>query len=634
MKNIAVICSGISVAVLRENFEGIRDCAKMNNCNIFVVTCDDASGGQTNYGNTMIYEGIDFSVFDGAIIMDNSILDENQMERVHNVIQAAGIPWVTVEGKNSDAYNICIDNRGAMYEMMLHMINHHGYRKICFVTGPLNNPEARDRLDAYKECMDKANLPYSDNWIYEGSFMPQSGREAAEYFIMRLGIIPDAIVCSNDLEAQGVHQYLTEHGIRVPGQVAVTGFDDVEQARYYDPRLTTVSRESYKTGYTACAKLIEGPAEEGPGAVKIIRTKVVVRESCGCTCEEEIDNTMFRKLHFDLVQKQEYNQVESRRVAIDMTTVESISDINNILLTNIRRTGCTEFYVCLSNDWEGVRTEDGLSVEFDLPELKEASSQKGFGSGMFLMFGYSKRAQMNSNNRFMINDLIDEINNRKIGRACYVVMPLYFKNSLFGYCIIANGDGSLDSDFYSSWVLNISNGLENIRKQNLMRAMIRKLDSLWVYDNLTGLYNRSGFGKYGETIWNDCINNGDTAALLFIDLDGLKRVNDCYGHESGDKYIKAIAGILKRLKRHGEAIMRFGGDEFVVLSRNLDENETLEYCNNIYREVENYNKLQNLPCKVSVSIGYSISNPKEGSRLEDAIEEADERMYQAKKRKR
>ncbi len=634
MKNIAVVCSGISVAVLRENFDGIRDCAKVNNCNVFVVSCDNISADQSDTEGTMIYDGLDFTVFDGAIIMDNSFLDEEQMRRIHGVIARSGIPSVTVDGSNNSSYNIRIDNYNAMYEMMLHLIEYHGYQKICFVTGPLNNPEARDRLRAYVESMERAGLPYDENRVYNGTFLPQSGKDAAEYFLAKLGELPEAIACSNDLMAIGVHQYLNEHGIRVPEQVAVTGFDDVEQAKYYEPRLSTVSRENYKIGYTACAKLLDETASVEPGNTKIIRSKVIARESCGCACEDVIDNALFRKLHFDVVQKQEYYQVESRRLATDMTTVENLEDIKRILLPNIQRAGCSEFYLCLSNEWERTYAEDGVSTKYDIPELSGNSAEKGYGSDMFLLLGYSKRAQMNNGNKFKLGDLIDEINNRSIGRACFVVMPLKFKDRSFGYCIIANSDGALDSDFYSSWAMNISNALENIRKQNLMRAMIRRLDSLWVYDNLTGLYNRSGFGKYGEPIWNECIKNGTMATLLFIDLDGLKKVNDCYGHECGDKFIKAIASILKRQKKHGEAIMRFGGDEFVILAQGLNDENVKDYCTNIHQEVENYNKLHNLPCRVSVSIGYSISVPKEGSKLEEAIEIADERMYKIKKEKK
>lgn len=632
-QNIAVLCSGISAAVLRENFKGIKECAVAHDCNVFVITCDNNSISLFGYGESDIYNAVDFSVFDGAIIMNNSFLDEKQMRRMEEILLQFSIPAVTVEGSHPKMFNFMIDNKRAMYGMMQHLIEDHHFRRICFVTGPFSNLEARDRLAAYEEAMREYGLAYEKEWIFEGTFYSHSGREAAEYFLNELPELPEAIVCSNDLEALGVQSFLDEQGIRVPDQVAVTGFDNIRQAKYYEPRLTTVSRENYRAGYAACAKLIEGITENEIGTAKTLETKLVLRESCGCQSNDVIDNSSFRKMHFDETQKNENYQTETSRLAVEMTTVENTDDIGTVLLPYLKRADCEEFYLCISNEWEGIHTENGLSKKYDMPEIKEDYIRIGYGTGTFLLMGYSKREQISAGNDFQLTDLVRSMRERQAGSRCYVIMPLHFKNRSFGYCIIASNEETLDSDLYYSWLINISNGLENIRKQNVMRAMINKLDSLWIYDSLTGLYNRSGFAKYAAQIWKECIRNGDTAGLFFIDLDGLKTVNDLYGHEAGDRFIKAVSEILTKNKRHGEAIMRFGGDEFVILTHSLDEKGTKEYCESLYREVDEYNRRHHLPYKMSISIGYHISRPVEGTDLETAIEAADANMYQVKREK-
>lgn len=157
---------------------------------------------------------------------------------------------------------------------------------------------------------------------------------------------------------------------------------------------------------------------------------------------------------------------------------------------------------------------------------------------------------------------------------------------------------------------------------------------MWIYDNLTGLYNRSGFDKYGAFVWQECIENNQSALILFADLDGLKEVNDNFGHDAGDRFIKAVAAVLKRFKKHGEIIMRYGGDEFVLLAPNIDEEEAEAYKNRLIFEFETYNMTHSLPYKVDASIGIQVVKPTCSSELETTIEEADAKMYDEKRLKR
>ncbi len=173
-----------------------------------------------------------------------------------------------------------------------------------------------------------------------------------------------------------------------------------------------------------------------------------------------------------------------------------------------------------------------------------------------------------------------------------------------------------------------------IRKQSLMRTMIEKLDSVWCYDTLTGVYNRSGFRKYGGKVWDDTLQRTQDVLILFMDLDGLKMINDTYGHEEGDSLIKNFADILIGVKRHGEAIMRYGGDEFVIISPYATESEAEGYVKNIERAMREFNEQHDLRYQLDASIGYHILYPENGVDIETAIEIADRQMYENKKLKK
>ena len=182
--------------------------------------------------------------------------------------------------------------------------------------------------------------------------------------------------------------------------------------------------------------------------------------------------------------------------------------------------------------------------------------------------------------------------------------------------------------------MDIGNTIETIRKQMMMRAMIKRLDSIWSYDPLTNIYNRSGFVKYGGRVWAEGVNRKQQVMILFMDLDGLKAVNDTYGHEEGDSFIKNFAQILVKLKRHGEAIMRYGGDEFVLISPNASIEYAEHYIAEINHEMQIYNENSNCPYLLDASMGYYVFSPDENSNMNEAIEIADNRMYENKKKKK
>jgi DNA-binding LacI/PurR family transcriptional regulator len=117
-----------------------------------------------------------------------------------------------------------------------------------------------------------------------GIFSIASGEQAADELLARYGAaMPDAVVCANDQMAIGVLRTLTAAGVRVPGEVAVTGFDDLYPARLVDPPLTTVRQPMRMLGERACARLLDRIAYPSLSpAVELLPTELVLRSSCGC----------------------------------------------------------------------------------------------------------------------------------------------------------------------------------------------------------------------------------------------------------------------------------------------------------------------------------------------------------------
>lgn len=171
-----------------------------------------------------------------------------------------------------------IDNAVGAAAMIDHLVA-GGSRRIAHVTGPAGNVDAGERRDGALAAATRAGVPLD---IVEGDFSEASGAAAADR-IMRDGAPVDAIFAANDMMAIGVLMALKRHGIAVPGQVAVAGFDDVPLARLITPALTTVSIEIAALGARAVQRLVARIDDDTEPATEAFMPRLVVRETTKAT---------------------------------------------------------------------------------------------------------------------------------------------------------------------------------------------------------------------------------------------------------------------------------------------------------------------------------------------------------------
>ena len=150
------------------------------------------------------------------------------------------------------------------------------------------------------------------------------------------------------------------------------------------------------------------------------------------------------------------------------------------------------------------------------------------------------------------------------------------------------------------------------------------------HDPLTGLYNRISLSAFfkreaGKTD----IYNHHKLALIFLDIDNFKSVNDTYGHEIGDKILREVAKIISESLRRTDLPFRFGGDEFLILASVKNSNEAVKIAERIRKRIEERFKDYGL----SASFGISIYK-EDGEDLDTLIDIADKRMYEMKAKKK
>ena len=150
-------------------------------------------------------------------------------------------------------------------------------------------------------------------------------------------------------------------------------------------------------------------------------------------------------------------------------------------------------------------------------------------------------------------------------------------------------------------------------------------------DELTGLYNRRGFFTLAEQEIKEANRSMKKIFIIFLDLDGLKEINDRFGHKEGDNALIAVSKILKQNFREPDIIARIGGDEFVVMALDIQDGIKEEVLKNrIKRGVERYVKEHSPPYNFSISIGISEYDPRNPLDIEELLSLADKKMYEEK----
>ncbi|HEY7783758.1 MAG TPA: diguanylate cyclase [Pyrinomonadaceae bacterium] len=160
-----------------------------------------------------------------------------------------------------------------------------------------------------------------------------------------------------------------------------------------------------------------------------------------------------------------------------------------------------------------------------------------------------------------------------------------------------------------------------------------QLRNLSLTDDLTGLYNRRGFLTLARHHAKTTRRTGNNLLLIYCDMDGLKHINDTYGHAEGSNAIRQVADILRYTFRDSDVIGRLGGDEFAILGAVTEDGAGLLTLR-LQENLRYYNQHSGRAYKLALSVGTTCVNVNDDVDIEELIERADEIMYREKRRKK
>lgn len=164
-----------------------------------------------------------------------------------------------------------------------------------------------------------------------------------------------------------------------------------------------------------------------------------------------------------------------------------------------------------------------------------------------------------------------------------------------------------------------------------LAALAAELKRLSLQDELTGLYNRRGFEQLGDAAIDVANGSGSSVCVLFVDVDGLKAINDDFGHAAGDRALVDVATRLRAVMRSTDVIGRIGGDEFAVVVAGLSSLEVQQLCERL-RDAMRAPRPSAPPLSVSVGVATLCAGVAEG--LDELLATADRSMYDGRHRRR
>lgn len=216
---------------------------------------------------------------DGLLIFTNS-LAPSELQRLYNI----NFPIVLLHQTPPDSLNIptiAIENKDGAAMLVTHLIEKHGRRRIVYLRGPQGHEDSVWRERGYREALENHNIEFDTSLIASGGFDDEEAFSTAQQLLAG-GLDFDAVFAGDDDAAIGVIRALKLAGRSVPQDVAVVGFDDVPFARYLSPALTTVRAPIEQVGREAVRQLVRQLNGEQAEALTLMRTELVIRESCGC----------------------------------------------------------------------------------------------------------------------------------------------------------------------------------------------------------------------------------------------------------------------------------------------------------------------------------------------------------------
>lgn len=612
-KLIGVCLSKIIGQIQVETIKYITERASQNGYKVlvFATFAELYYHDRSEAGESMVFELIDYDMFDGIILLAETIKEDSVVEKIVKRCREHHVPLVSIDKEIGDAYSILYSYTDAFEEIVRHVVEGHGCRRVNLISGIEGNSFSEEREEVYKRVLEENGIAFEPERMGYGEFWEGPTVEVMKKFLNSHLEFPEAIICCNDMMAMTACRMLEEYGYSVPKDVIVTGFDGCEQEQYHVPRLTTARMDVEKASYQAVDNIVR--VNEGIHVKKKqeIPFDVVFSQSCGCvSLHAKGQAKNIRDIYNMMSYRNDFDEFISKMTA-RITNSESLSTARK----HIYNYAFMSSVLCICDNFLEVNvTEEENENKFT--DKMHVFVHKFENEPMDRVFEDFPAKQI-------LPDLWDVFEKEEM----LVVTTLHFLDKIIGYYVLPIQGQQLQFTYVQRFVREIGQSIYIIRNAERMKFLLTK-------DQLTKIYNRRGFYQHIKKLLMDNLEDEEYRIIIHsVDLDGLKYINDTFGHKSGDNAITVAAHKLEEASGHNEICARFGGDEYVVFGiAGKEEAEDISgnFVERFKKLLSEYNENSGLPYQVKASCGSSIVPVNQDLQLDQIISMADQLMYDEK----
>jgi diguanylate cyclase (GGDEF)-like protein len=570
---VAVLAPFVGGAYYGELIHGVAQAAVEAGWGVLAVQTVPAGSHDPNHNGTPdLRVPVAWDRYDAAV----GLIGGLDVEYARMLLDGAGTPLVLVSHQlpGVDCATVSADASIGVRESVRHLVE-HGHRRIGFA-GDLTYADVRVRHDSFLAEMAALGLEVHPDDVLLLAGNHRRGGEQAAAALLERGLPVTAMVLGTDRNALGLLDTLAAAGVRVPDDLAVVGFDDIVDARYSTPALATVSQSFPDLGAAAFAlvrALREGLADASPP----VPTTFVPRASCGCGSEAAgaADATAEARRQYDRSRAIDDVLHVQYRLGIDLFHTRhehrDLRDLDWLRATPVRG-GVLGLWPAAASSLQGTSAAWDASAPAGSSPAPGAAGQELEIVGGFLVDGPSPAAPgaTVAVGEFPPAGLIDAADDAR-GEILFVV-PVRSLITDWGFLAAVSEIQSVTPpgrELMNDSVALLAVALDQAAMVAALRRQHELVREAALRDHLTGLPNRlvleerlaqatlrAGRGEAAP---------GSSVALLFLDLNDFKIVNDSLGHAAGDQLLKEVAARLAEVTRKGDLAARWGGDEFVVL---------------------------------------------------------------------
>uniref|UniRef100_UPI00405689FA EAL domain-containing protein n=1 Tax=Acetatifactor sp. TaxID=1872090 RepID=UPI00405689FA len=563
-------------------------------------------------GDSSIFSLVDYDQFDALLLMLDTIQTPGVARKIEETVKkrfSGPVLCVDVESKNFPY--IEMDYYEPSKKLVAHLIEHHGFTEIGYVTGWYGHKHAMQRLQAFKDCMEEHGLPVVEEWIYHGDFWYNGGEQMVERIIKQDGKLPQAIACANDYMAIGAAKMLEKYGYRVPGDVAIVGYDSVEAGINSPKPITSAPLSTREYGdYAGDCMLALFEGKELPAFKD--NTKLFIGSSCGCQNDSVIPKVVLReRWDTDMSERAFYSA--NNHMNEDMLRQTNFYDLlRTIQSYTYQIQEFDEFHICLNEDWNDFekKAQEGRQDEiYSLRMLHALRCYKDCTKDVHSFDTY-----------FQKNLLLPVIHELQEKPRVYFFTPLYFEERSFGYAVVCYEKAKSYSSTHRMWLRNVMHGLECFRRIEAIQRSNEMLEASMTRDVLTGLYNYNGFLKQSDQLMRKIMRINANVGALAIDIKELMKINEVYGRAEGDRIIISVAHALKDIFPHGMSVCFGNGEMVTIVISNKDVGEILQRgYEQMVVQIAEESQASKIEYEVEMHYGMEVGRPRNNEGLERLV---------------